>query len=461
MEMSHKDFIFSCGGSIPILLDKHSDSHSQSSESDSGAGQNAIVHEPVTLRWDPHDASATVSSHRKLTFPLGADVNSQATLDGLIADMAPASFGRGGEDVYDETYRKALKLDPSRFSTNFSPYTSGIVDAIAQMLLPSYRIGSKRGVKAELYKLNVSRCSTMVRVYEGPSGHFRSHVDTPRSASQFGSLVVCLPVPHEGGQLEVRHETESVTFDWSGASTDPPTIEWAAFYSDCEHEVLQVRAGHRVTLTYNLYTVHGQGHLAGNPNAIDSLQLPFYKKMDGILNQKEFMSEGGWLGFFTTHAYPHASKQFERDTLKGIDMAIWQGFQALGCGVCLRPIVDYKKVPDPGDRIIGKYFPAVCVDGMVEDEDHVREVAEGWGVEGIDPADIQWVNDGGNQELQFAYTAYGNEASTTASYSRCAILVGVPPYGENGRMMLETTFEEREVDWEGHSHTDMELLGAF
>lgn len=29
--------------------------------------------------------------------------------------------------------------------------------------------------------------------------------DTPRSEDQFGSLVVCLPVPHEGGSLVVRH----------------------------------------------------------------------------------------------------------------------------------------------------------------------------------------------------------------------------------------------------------------
>jgi hypothetical protein len=29
--------------------------------------------------------------------------------------------------------------------------------------------------------------------------------DTPRSDDQFGSLVVCLPVPHTGGDLLIRH----------------------------------------------------------------------------------------------------------------------------------------------------------------------------------------------------------------------------------------------------------------
>lgn len=41
-----------------------------------------------------------------------------------------------------------------------------------------------------------------------------------------------------------------MTFDW-GNNTQ--SIQFAAFYSDVEHEVLEVHSGHRVTLTYNLY----------------------------------------------------------------------------------------------------------------------------------------------------------------------------------------------------------------
>ena len=39
--------------------------------------------------------------------------------------------------------------------------------------------------------------------------------------------------------------------DWG--KENPSTIEWVAFYSDCEHEVFEVTKGHRITLTYNLY----------------------------------------------------------------------------------------------------------------------------------------------------------------------------------------------------------------
>jgi hypothetical protein len=70
-----------------------------------------------------------------------------------------------------------------------------------------------RGIRAELYKLNV---------YSGPSGHFKPHVDTPRSGMQVGSLVVCLPVAFQGGPLAVRHSGREVVYKW--AANDPTTI---------------------------------------------------------------------------------------------------------------------------------------------------------------------------------------------------------------------------------------------
>jgi hypothetical protein len=56
-----------------------------------------------------------------------------------------------------------------------------------------------------------------------------------------------------GGQLRVVWKgKETVGLDqpkWDY----PPSIRWIAFYSDCKHEVLPVTAGHRVTLTYELW----------------------------------------------------------------------------------------------------------------------------------------------------------------------------------------------------------------
>jgi hypothetical protein len=135
----------------------------------------------------------------------------------------------------------------------------------------------------------------VVQIYAAPSGLFRSHVDTPRSTSQFGSLVVSLPCHHEGGQLIVRHAGHSQNFDWSTSGSEKgksSAIQWAAFYSDCEHEVLEVTAGHRVTLTYNLYFMPGFGDLAGNSPAMDVRSLPLHGKLKEALSEVDFMHDG-------------------------------------------------------------------------------------------------------------------------------------------------------------------------
>ena len=55
--------------------------------------------------------------------------------------------------------------------------------------------------RAELYILNVY----------STGGHFKAHVDTPRSKEMFGSLVVCLPSQFTGGELVTRHQGRQVS----------------------------------------------------------------------------------------------------------------------------------------------------------------------------------------------------------------------------------------------------------
>lgn len=132
----------------------------------------------------------------------------------------------------------------------------------------------------------------MDQVYSGPSGRFKAHVDTPRSQHQIGSLVICLPAVHKGGQLVLRHIGREQIFDWSTAKKDsngksPSLIHWAAFFSDCEHEVLEVTSGHRVTLTYNLYsTCHA------NTAALDPEQVGLFDVLKKALAEPAFCKEG-------------------------------------------------------------------------------------------------------------------------------------------------------------------------
>lgn len=168
VEQQRSSSVFACGGKIPVLAPEDYEALPRDA---------AVASLPVDLRWDPlertvpptagaqggkSEADVVSSKQTKLVLPL--EPETRGNLDRLLADTQPATFGRGGEDVYDEAYRKAAKMDPARFSTSFSPYVLGIIDEIAQALLPS-AIDSRhaRAVRAELYKLNVSFIFTYYR----------------------------------------------------------------------------------------------------------------------------------------------------------------------------------------------------------------------------------------------------------------------------------------------------------
>lgn len=147
---------YCCGGSIPI-----SSAASQPNAERPGTSKAPITSLPTVLRWDVADKPGF---SQRLQFPLPSESATQdntKSLNDLLKACSPATFGLDGEDVLDETYRKAGKLDRSQFSTDFHPHDHGIVDAINQILLPDFRSpgmkgrGEHRGVLAEQYKFNV------------------------------------------------------------------------------------------------------------------------------------------------------------------------------------------------------------------------------------------------------------------------------------------------------------------
>ena len=89
-----------------------------------------------------------------------------------------------------------------------------------------------------------------MNVYSGPTGCFKAHVGTPHGGNMFGSLVVCLPSQFTGGSLVTRQQGQEIDYDWSSPANDPvQNIQWAAFFSDVEHEILPIADGHRTRMT--------------------------------------------------------------------------------------------------------------------------------------------------------------------------------------------------------------------
>ncbi|KAI0386945.1 hypothetical protein F5Y04DRAFT_74033 [Hypomontagnella monticulosa] len=443
---------FTCGGSIPIAKDivpQPSNKEQASTKDVPPVETEELSSLPITIRWDSQRSDAT----HKITLPVvDSNGESQGKLNLLLNDCQPASFGYQGKDVYDENYRKATKLDCSDFSTSFCPYSLGIIDTIAQVLLPNSSSENFRtGVRAELYKLNF---------YSAPSGFFKAHVDTPRSEAQFGSLVVSLPCHHEGGQLVVRHAGHSVTYDWSTSKAKGETsqCQWAAFYSDCEHEVLELTEGHRLTLTYNLYVVPGVGQLAGNSPALGVSSLPLYQKVKEALDNPAFMPEGGYIGIYCTHAYPHTTgvgKKSLPGILKGADMAVYAVFHALGLQVHVKAVLD----ENYGNESMYYLNESMCYrEGMyyrnestwwdpdyepssasrigdwgnIQTTDRGGDCGDSWEriIDSfrLGQVEVNWLTGHENKHKStgFVHLTYGNQAGIDSIYTYAVLLVKVP-----------------------------------
>ncbi|KAI2473118.1 hypothetical protein F4781DRAFT_380618 [Annulohypoxylon bovei var. microspora] len=429
---------FTCGGSIPIKPASQSSNEAEANtENIPQVKTDELSSLPITIRWDSQRSGATY----KITLPIAAsDDDGQAQLAALVDDCQPASFGYQGKNIYDESYRKATKLDCSDFSTSFCPYSLGIIDTIAQVLLPNSSGRNPRtGVRAELYKLNF---------YSAPSGLFKAHVDTPRSEAQFGSLVVSLPCRHEGGQLVVRHIGRSVTYDWSTpkAKAEIDQCQWAAFYSDCEHKVLQLTEGHRLTLTYNLYAVPGVGQLAGNSPALDVYSLPLYQKFKTALDVLTFMPEGGYIGVHCAHAYPHTTQVGRRSLpgiLKGADMALYTVFHALGLHVRVKTVLDRNKVDEINEwdsdsysdyeheheasslSRIGDWGTIEMTEAGGDDGDEMEEIINSFGHSEVQ---VNWLTRQKEEcrNRGFIHLTYGNESGVDYMYTYAAFIIKIP-----------------------------------
>lgn len=275
--------------------------------------------------------------------------------------------------------------------------------------------------------------------------------------------MVSLPCQHEGGQLIVRHAEHSVTFDWGSSGPNKLSkddIQWAAFYSDCEHEVLEVTSGHRITLTYNLYYVSGVGDLAGHAPAMEVKSLPLYQKLKSMLEEPDFMRGGGTLGIYCQHAYAHSTVEGAAalpGILKGSDMALYAVFLALGLAVSVHPILAHrdsygfhkymewyeeisamnrehmayeKRILECGDSLlkhtyVGNLDDTIKLTSVGGYEEPFPEISKAWG--GV-LRDVTWVDtpNSSNKNVGFVHGTYGNEAGTDWMYTYAALLVKIP-----------------------------------
>ncbi|KAJ7675293.1 hypothetical protein B0H17DRAFT_946090 [Mycena rosella] len=372
----------------------------------------------------------------------------EACLAELAAACEPASFGVNQKDVLDESYRKAGKMDLTRFAARLDVVASGIIDAISPDILDEEDAEGEKVLRAEMYKLNVY----------GPGSFFKAHKDTPRGESMIGSLVVVLPTAHKGGELTLSHGATTWTFDSAAelGTAAGPSVAYVAFYSDVTHAVKPVQEGHRVTLTYNLFLADRTG--AAGRRLTPPPENAFERALSALLTDESFFPYGGLLAYGLEHQYPIPTSA--KRTSLGPVLQMLKGSDARIRTISARAgLATHVKILYNNG---GRYDNELLVDHVLNlenvDEQYGRSVHEELQSEGVilQHAEERDSEDGGmyygveeyNQEsvpvhwvmqittlncVGSGYLAYGNESSIGHVYGNAALFVSVPAVGAGVR----------------------------
>lgn len=173
--------------------------------------------------------SLDIEGYGPLKFPV-----TPATARKLIALGRPAQFGRGGKTTAGPGARGTWEIPRHLVRARWNA-------AMLRVILAT--------VREELGLPNEAELTAGLRsllVYE-PNQFFLAHQDWEKDDAMAGTLVVTLPSTYRGGDLLIGHDEE-----WKAYKGSPTVLSLVAFHADCQHEVLKVKSGYRLTLTYGL-----------------------------------------------------------------------------------------------------------------------------------------------------------------------------------------------------------------
>ena len=191
-----------------------------------GDAQTAFSVE-LTARTD--DLSLEVEGFGPVKFPV-----TPAKARKLLGLGQPARFGRGEETLTDPEVRDTWEIPKHLIRAEWD---GAALKDVLSTVKEELGLPNAAGLTADLHSF---------LIYE-PNQFFLAHQDSEKDDSMVGTLVVTLPSSYAGGELMVGHNEE-----WKAYRGSKTALSLVAFYADCRHEVLRVKSGYRITLTYNL-----------------------------------------------------------------------------------------------------------------------------------------------------------------------------------------------------------------
>ncbi|KAJ7650769.1 hypothetical protein FB45DRAFT_1018152 [Roridomyces roridus] len=380
----------------------------------------------------------------------------------LTAACQKATFGVGGKDVFDESYRKAGKMDVNNFTLRFD--VASLLKTISPEILQGRNADDSQFLRAEMYKLNVY----------GPGSFFKAHQDTPRSEEMIASLVVVFPTAHEGGELKLEHGGKRCLFDSADMLAEAPqlpALAYVAFYSDVTHSVETVLTGYRVTLTYNLYLCDRKASPEddGSVRYMPAHEQNFEEALYALLEDPDFLPKGGLLSFGLAHQYPFPAPPDRLPQmlhlLKGSDAIIHTVAEKIGLTTQLK--VFYEGGVEYWSREEETLSHHIFADDVLNVE-HINEsydmclweeleklgeqIQHTDGGQGVDVQTVTGIDE--RNRVRSNYTAYGNEAEVGHVYGDAGLVVRIPAIGEGVRAYEEEEDDEGDVEAEDDAQSD-------
>ncbi len=221
----------------------------------------------------------------------------QEDIDKLLILASDAKFGKGDKTLLDKKVRDTKEISADKLQVDYNEIS---FTNMLMTIRDSLGLSENAKLTAHLHNMLIY----------SPGQFFKPHQDSEKLEGMIATLVIILPTPHIGGDLIIHHNNKKHTF--ISENLNAQQLKCIAFYSDCQHEVEQIKQGYRIALTYNLVLES------------DNSELPKYINNDLEIALRDYFSytdntssDPLMLAYFLDHSYTEHSLRWQM--LKGGD----------------------------------------------------------------------------------------------------------------------------------------------